>query len=357
MTDELRETLIARTLGMQGKSKEETIDDVEKEANRIGVVAKTMDAAKQLSGTNALQEELNKKDKKIEAEQERADKATEAAHQAQIQGVKVELGAKIDKLAESYTGGASTQTISGQIAEIKKAADQLNLGGSKVSEIKDMMTLIESLNPRKSLLEQIKDAKELITVFQPQKEENKDFTIGGMPASIALELKKMDTNLQITLESMKDERQRRDQEFKLKIKQYDDERDLRVQEANARIQVEQDRNKMFGGAVDTLGRAIGKGAAEAGRESARPGAPVSGQGQRGQQQPKTYHIELAENEKADFDCPLCKTRMAVGPDTTIAECASCHAKYPIVRSTANPADAAAAAAAAVNPEPILEEEQ
>jgi len=331
MTDELRETIIARTLGLQNKPKEETTDAVEKETTRMGVVAKTMDTARELSGANVLEEELGRKDKKLAATEKERDQATEDKHKAELQTVKTELGAKIDDLAKAYAGGASKQTVADQISDIKKAADQLNLGGSRISEIKDMMTLIESLNPRKNLTDQIKDAKELISVFQPPEDKGKDFTIVGMPATVALELKKMDTNLQITLENMKDERQRRDQEFTLKERQYDEERAARLQEVQGKIQVEKERNKMLGGAIETVGRAIGRGAAEAGRQAAKSPGSV---GEQAQEQPRSYHIELNEGEKFDFDCPLCQTRIAVGPDSTVAQCVGCDAKYPIVRKPA-----------------------
>jgi hypothetical protein len=162
----------------------------------------------------------------------------------------------------------------------------------------------------------------------PQPEKGKEFSIGGMPATIALELKKMDTTLQVQLEQMKDDRQRRDQDFQIKIKQFDQERADRIGEAQARIQVEQERNKMLAGGLETVGRAIGKGIAEGGHQIGGLAGSVAG---KAAQPPPSYHIELGKDEAADFACPNCSARIAVGPDSTKARCVGCNSTFPIIR--------------------------
>lgn len=310
---------------------EETIDGIKKQAEDMTVIDHAMDTARKLSGAGALQEELTHEHKKVaEAEQQR-DKAIEDKHKAQIEKVQSELGAKIDTLANSYTRGASKESIADQIVEIKKAATELNMGGSKVSELKEMMNLINTLNPQKSMVDQIRDAKELITAIAPQPGKPNEFSIGGMPAAIALEIKKMDINLQTTLETMKDERERRSQEFALKIKQFDLERQDKIAEAQGRIQVEQERNKLISGGLETVGRAIGHGMADGSREVAQAPGSI---GARQPEAPKSYHIELNENAADEFDCPKCAARIAVAPTTTVAQCVGCNSKFPVVRKSA-----------------------
>jgi hypothetical protein len=326
----LKEETIAKLAGKK-TNPEETVDGIKKQAEDMTVIDHAMDTARKLSGAGALQEELTHEHKKVaEAEQQR-DKAIEDKHKAEIEKVETVLGAKIDGLAKSYTAGASKDSIADQIAEIKKAATELNMGGSKVSELKEMMNLITTLNPQKSMVDQIRDAKELISAIVPQPGKPNEFSIGGMPAAIALELKKMDTNLQVTLETMKDDRQRRDQEFALKIKQFDLDRQDRIAEAQGRIQVEQERNKMISGGLETVGRAIGHGMADGSREVAQAPGSIGAT----QQQPaKSYHIALDENEADEFDCPKCAARIAVGPTTTEAQCVGCNSKFPVVRKPA-----------------------
>lgn len=324
----LTDDTVAKLAG-QKKEPGETIEGVEKEAKNMSVVDGAMNTARKLAGTDALQEQVQEANRRAEKATDAAKKAEEDKHRAEIEKVEATLGAKIDGLAKSYAGGADKDSIATQIAEIKKAANELGMGGSRVSELREMMNLISTLNTQKSLSDQIKDAKELITAITPAPDKTGGLTVGGMPATIALELKKMETDLQLRLEEMKDERQRRDQEFKLTMRQYDETRQDRIAEANARIQVEQERNKMISGGLETIGRAIGRGAAEAARQGPRPSGPIAGAAA---EAPKSYHVELPQGEVADFDCPNCSAKIAVGPDSTQAKCAGCNAVFPVVRT-------------------------
>jgi hypothetical protein len=325
----LKQETIAKMAGKK-TNPEETIEGVEKEAKDMNVVKGAMNTARELAGAGTLEKQIDEANKRATKAEEERQQAIEGKHKAEIEKVETALGAKIDGLAKSYTGGASKESIADQIAEIKKAAAELNMGGSKVSELREMMSLINTLNPHKSMVDQIRDAKELISAIVPQPGKTNEFSIGGMPAAIALELKKMDTNLQVTLENMKDERQRRDQEFALKIKQFDLERQDRIAEAQGKIQVEQERNKMISGGLETIGRAIGHGLADGSREAAPPGSI----GARQPEPPKSYHIELNENEADEFGCPKCAARIAVGPTTTEAQCVGCNSRFPVVRKPA-----------------------
>lgn len=326
----LRDETIAR-LANQKQEPGQTVEGVEKTAKEMSVVQGAMNTARELSGTSALEGQLTEANKRAEKAAEAARQAEEDKHKAEIEKVEATLGAKIDGLAKSYAGGASQQTIADQIAEIKKAAAELGMGGSKVSELKDMMNLITSLNPQKTLMDQIKDAKDLITAISPPADKQSDGLIGGMPASIALELKKMDTNLQVTLQKMQDERQARQQEFELRMKQYDLDRADRIAEAQGKIRVENDRNKMFAGGLETIGRAIGKGMQEGSRQPGGSPGAIAGQSKAG---PKLYQMEAFENETGEFDCPNCQTRVAVGPTTTEAQCVECESKFTITRKAA-----------------------
>jgi hypothetical protein len=329
----LKEETIAKLAGQKSKP-EETIDDVEKQAKDMGVIQGAMNTAKQLAGTGALETQLAEANKRAEKAADAERKAVEDKHKAEIDKVEATLGGKIDGLAKSYAGGASKETIADQIAEIKKAANELGMGTSKISELREMMSLISTLNPQKSMIDQIKDAKELIAAIVPPVDTHGGLSVGGMPASIALELKKMDHDVQITLESMKDERQRRDQEFQLRIKQWDIEREDRLGEAQARIQVEQERNKMFGGAVETVGKAIGHGIAEASQAGGQRAGPIAGNAA---QSAKSYIVDLEptdSNKVIEFNCPVCKTKLAVGPDATEASCIRCSSKFTFNRQPA-----------------------
>jgi len=332
----LTDETIAKLTGVT-KKPEDTVDGVKKQAQDMDVIDKAMDTAKKLSGHDVLQQQLTSKDAKLEKVEGERDKAIEGKNKAELDSVRTELGNKIDTLAQAYTRGASKDSIADQIADIKKAATELNMGGSRISEIREMLGLITTLNPQKTLADQIKDAKELITVFAPAPDKGKEFSIGGMPATVALELKKMDTNLQITLEEMKDARQRKDQEFQLTLKKWDEDRELRRGEIEGKIAADRERTKMIGDGLQMLGRAGGKAVADAAREGMGPGVARSAAGAAASQPPqRSYHIELAEAEGAQFECPHCKSPIAVGPTSTQARCLSCNAQFPITRAAASP---------------------
>jgi molecular chaperone GrpE (heat shock protein) len=331
----LTDETIARLTGVT-KKPEETVDGVKKQAQDMDVIDKAMETAKKLSGHDVLQQELTRKDAKLEKAEGERDKAIEGKNKAEIDSVRTELGNKIDNLAQAYTRGASKESIADQIAGIKKAATELNMGGSRISEIREMLSLVTTLNPQKSLADQIKDAKELITVFTPPPDKGKEFSIGGMPATVALELKKMDTNLQITLENMKDDRQRKDQEFQLTLKKWDEDRELRRSEIEGKLAADRERTKMVGDGLQMLGRAGGKAVADAAREGMAPGVARSpGPGAAAPQPTRSYHIDLAEAEGAQFECPHCKSPIAVGPTSIQARCLNCNAQFPITRQAAS----------------------
>jgi hypothetical protein len=334
MTENIRERIIAKTLGMKEKP-QETINDVKQQAENMSVIHQSLETAKELAGTPALEKELERKDKKMEQLERDKDKATEQAHAAEIQNVRTELGSKIDHLAESLKGGASQKSIADQISEIKKAATELGMGSSKISEIQEMMTLIDRLNPRKNLAEQVKEARELLASFQPEK--NADVSIEGVPASVAIELKRMDNDVKLRLEEMADARQRSDQEFQLTLKKWDEERTMRREEIASKITVERERNQLLADGLQIIGRAGGKAIFDAAREGSGAGVSRStGPGAAGTQgaQTPSYHIELAEGEAAKFECPHCKSPIVVVPTSTLAHCLGCNAQFPITRVAA-----------------------
>lgn len=327
---DLKQELIAKMTGLN-KNREPTISDVQKEAESMDVIDKAMGTARKLAGTDALGEELKNKDKKIEELGKDKEKTGKELQDTRMQVIQAELGGKIDKLSEALKSGASSKSIGDQITDIKKAANELGLGGSKVSELKEMMALIQSLNPQRNLVEQVKEAKDLLIALQPEKPKGSGLLVEGIPAEIALEIKKMDTNLQITLEQMKDDRQRRDQDFKLTLEEFKENREMKRQEIDGKIQVEKDRNELLAGGIETIGKAIGRGYWEAGQEAT---APQGGISQKQQSQAKSYTLKLDEGESGQFDCPNCHTKVGVGPTSTVVRCVGCNSQFPITRAPA-----------------------
>jgi hypothetical protein len=322
---DIRSETIGKVLGLQPKPGE-SISDVKKQAEDIDVVEQTVETAKKLAGTSALEKQLEHKDGQLEKATAEKDKLKDELSASKIELIKGELGGKIDKLAEDIKGGASPKSISDQITEVKKAAESLGLGTSKFSDLKEMMALIQSLNPQRNLSEQVKEARELLTALEPSESKEKGGAVEGIPASIYLQVKQMESNTQLELEKMKDDRQRRDQEFQLTLRRYDEERLSRQEKMQMDYTIQKERNEMIAGAIEGFGRAAGKGYAEALGKG--PGEVAT---QTGEQGKYPVPIKLAEGESGTMECPLCKKPIGVGPTTEVAECIGCHTKFDVVR--------------------------
>jgi len=297
-------------------SKQDT-DDVRKMTEGIRAVNDVKKVASALSGVESVQEELYRKEQKMERIEEERNQAEQKLQETKMEVIQKELGGKIEQLSQTIKFGASQKSISDQIGEIKAAASELGLGTSKISEFKEMANLIQSLSPQKGgLAEQVKEAKELLDTIQPRKE--KETASIGMPAEIALEIKKMDTNLQLTLEEMKDGRQRKDHDFQLTLKKWEEEKELRRQEIEGKLMVERERNELLSGGLERLGRIINQATSEA-------EAPPQPQ--------KTPAIQAGEGEFGEVTCinPKCQAIVPIARDAVKAVCPGCGAPYTINR--------------------------
>lgn len=322
---DLKQDIVAK-MSRIGKREGESINEVQKEAENMSIIDKTMATARKLSGAEGLAEQLDKKDRKIEEVQKEREKAERETQNAQLQLIQSTLGSKIERLGELIDAGGSRKSITEQIGEVKKAATELGLGTSKVSEFKEMATLIQSLNPHRDLTQQIKDAKDLLSILQPDKA--KEAPAGALPAEIVLQVKKIDADLQIKLEEMRDERQRKDQDFKLTLLKYEEDRDIRRQEVDGNILVQRERNELIAGALKTVGGAIGQGMRDG--VKSQPGGISQAQPGTG----KIYQFEMPEGTFGTTECTKCGAPIVVAPTTTLAECVKCNTQYPVVRTPA-----------------------
>jgi hypothetical protein len=322
---ELRKVVVAKAMGAKTNTGGD-ISDVEKKTKDMNIIDQAMETARKLAGTDALVEAMKYKEGKLEEEHEERKKVEKALAKKESELVEERLGSKIDKLAESIGKGASPQSITEQLVDIKKAASELGLGGSKVSEFKEIAELIKNLNPQKNLAEQLKEAKELMAAFQP--ERGKESLVEGMPAAIVLQVKKIDADLQIKLEEMKDDRQRRDREFQITLLKFEEDRDIRRQEVDGKILVERERNDLIANALKTVGGAIGQGLKDG--VAASPGSISRGPQTTG----KIFQFEMPEGSFGTTECPNCHAPIEVGPTTTLAECLECKTQYPVIRTPA-----------------------
>jgi predicted XRE-type DNA-binding protein len=297
----------------------QTIDEVQKEAQHMEVIDKTMGTARKLAGTDAMQVEMARKETRM-AEIEKENKELQKqVQESRIEIVQKELGGKIDHLSETMKAGATPKSIGEQITDIKKTAGELGIGESRISELKNMADLIGSLRQTKGLAEQVKEAKDLLETLKPEKEAE----LSGVPASIMLEMKKMDHDVQLRIQQMEDERLQRKQEFDLKIKQWDEDRELRRDEVAAKIQIEKERNELMAGGLERLGRVFAQATSE---------NPSQGVGAATRGTPPPI-IEAGEGDFGEISCqvPGCHSSVPVARDAVSAICPGCGQRYTIKR--------------------------
>jgi len=276
----------------------------------------------------SLEHEAKKKDleKRISGEDE-AEKAQlaqeneelkEKIHEKEVESVRVELGGKIDQLNQSVREGASQKSISQQIADIKQAAADMGLGGSKFSDVQEALEFVERLKPNKTLPEQLKDAQELMETFG--KKETNQF-----PPEITLQLKQMDRDLQIRLEEMRDSRSDRDRDWQLQIRKWEEEKEIKMAQLQAEIAAKKEGNELLAQGIQRLGQVIAaaKGAAAGGVAGAVAGGVASGAGSR--------VINAGEGEAGEVECESCHSVIPISESADDVICPGCGTRYAIQR--------------------------
>jgi len=268
----------------------------------------------------SLEHQAKKKDleKRISGEDE-AEKAQlaqeneelkEKIHEKEVESVRVELGGKIDQLNQSVREGASQKSISQQIADIKRAAADMGLGGSKFEDIQAALDLVERLRPAtKTLPEQVKDAKDLIDTF------------GQKPSgdgNLSLEIEKVKGDRELQLEKLRIERAAGERDFQLKMKQWETEREDKRAIASAEIAVKKEGNQLLADLVEKLAQVI----------TAAAGGAVGAGAARGI---ASRVIEAGEGEAGETECPSCHSVIPISESADDVICAGCGARYTIKR--------------------------
>ncbi len=261
----------------------------------------------QLSGAGQLRNQLDEKEKDLRKAQddlaqqrmahleERIEQLTKAVLESkkpdeqqtklvqQLEQARLELQRekwasierRLDQLAQAKAAGATPASIADQLKDIREAAKEMGLTQA---------------------------------------------TGTGIPADIQIQLKQMEIDTKIRLEQMADDRQERKERWDLEKKKWETDTALRQAEIQGNIQVQMDKNKTFGGALDRLGRVMA-GAFEE-EESAAGGAGVGTAPQ---------VIEAGVGEYGEIECVKCKGEVPVAKDATKAICSSCGQIYSVKR--------------------------
>jgi len=208
------------------------------------------------------------------AERDKRLETQERLEQERMANLRSDFTKQLDDLKKLLgEGGASKQSITEKIAEVKSNAEELGYG------------------PKQA---------------------------GGTPPEIQIQLQQMQTDLQLRLAQMEDDRNARNKEWELTLKKYGDEKELQQQRLAQEASANAERTQLMRGGMDTLGRIMGKAMVEPGS------APSSGVSS-SSRVAKDFALEAQEGEAGQFNCPGCGTDLYLAPDANRIQCASCGA--------------------------------
>ncbi len=290
-----------KTAGEQ--SQPASVDDVQKVADHISIVSKTIGEAGKLVGLDKLEKERSDMEQKLAQTQAELEKQKMDVLTKELAEIKVALKAASEKQdipaikeLEHKLEEARDAYHKEQLASLRQDIAELRKPGEK--GVGDMAEEIKK----------IKEAAQTLGLTSG---------VSTTPPDILLELKRMDIDLQTRLEEMKDERNRRDKEWELDKMKWQEERELRLSEAQQKYDIEKDRTETFKSTFERGVKIIGRAITE---EGEAPAGIAS-----------ASHVEAGEGEMGEFDCPKCHTPVTVAPDATRAVCAKCGFSVPIKR--------------------------
>ena len=294
-TDDITKMAMAERQSKKLK-REDEVEEVKHEVTLMEAKAQKAEAEKKLKGENVMAEEL----KEERAERKVAEKALK---DAQLENVKIELQGDIKRLAEAAER-------KGESADFTKAFEKLT------DTAKLLGYTPPSVLEKKTFAEQLKEALDIAQQFGYAK---------GDGSQVTLQMKKMDTDVQLQLAKMEDDRLQRKQEWDLRLKQFDEDKQNKKDEIEAKIAVERERNTLLSNLITELKEF---GSQVMGKPSGQVAAPQV--------------IDAGEGESGDISCPSCSSVIPIGSTDAKATCPGCGTAYPIRRIPKPPEPAAAA---------------
>ena len=295
-SDPISEAVRANLAASQQRDMERKseIADLEHQERKSDLEAKIAQKEKERKGENVMAEEL----KEERAERKVAEKALK---DAQLENVKIELQGDIKRLAEAAER-------KGESADFTKAFEKLT------DTAKLLGYTPPSVLEKKTFAEQLKEALDIAQQFGYAK---------GDGSQVTLQMKKMDTDVQLQLAKMEDDRLQRKQEWDLRLKQFDEDKQNKKDEIEAKIAVERERNTLLSNLITELKEF---GSQVMGKPSGQVAAPQV--------------IDAGEGESGDISCPSCSSVIPIGSTDAKATCPGCGAAYPVRRIPKPPEPAA-----------------
>ncbi len=311
-------------------AKKEAISEVQRTANEIDVVAATKKKAEELAGLPGTQQEL------IESRvaERKARETLEQNNQEQLRG---SITSMEKKLSETHAEDAGQILALSTKLEAAKAESTRTMFDTLTNKINDLEKMKVESAPTTDIVKQVKGIKELFTELGLISSQQQSSTV---PGEIALQMKKMDFDMQQNTEERVDERARRDREWQLTVMKWEEEKEFKKAELAITASAKKEQNSMIMGIAQTIGEAVAKGTTVA------PATPVSAKApQRPAQKENVAEnkeekptgaipIQVPEGQSGQFECVNCPGLVAVAEDAEGAMCAECETIYSVARVAA-----------------------
>lgn len=182
------------------------------------------------------------------------------------------------------------------------------------AQMQILTKMIEANASKGNFMDQYNMTKELATQI--------GFAAPGAQATdlqTTLELKKLDFEQTRELRRLAREDKSEERRWQLEVRRLDDERDGRKAD-QAR---QEKRDDMFAKAPAVVGATIAKGIIDSGSGGSE--APDKSKA-------KAYHVEAAQGDSGEVDCPGCNQPIGIGPTAKTAICANCGTRLIVKRT-------------------------
>jgi DNA repair exonuclease SbcCD ATPase subunit len=310
--------LVARKL-LQGNPNSsvsnEDKDEVNKTTQHMKAIKEVKDVAEELSGAGQLRKQAAESEKarlKSEAElaQERQNQLQE-----QIRSMQTEITKLFDQKGPNPEVARLMQELENSKNELIQT--RFNYLDNQIKELSNMKAAGASQTDLDQQIKQIKAAATELGLQPPSGTT--------MSPELQVQIKQMDINLQLQMEQMKDERDRRDKEWQLTVRKWDEEKEQRERELASKVAVEREKMEIVGDFVKKIGVTFAQASTAAGQETTA--GKVASQA-----------IEAGEGDFGEINCPTpgCRGTIAVAKDAVKAVCPSCSTVYDIQRIAKEP---------------------
>lgn len=306
----LDEIIDQRFKGDKSPSPKSDADAVDKTTQHMKAIKEVKDVAEEISGAGELRKQYE--------ESEKARKKTEAElaeeRQKQLQTEIKNLQTEMTKLFDQKGPNPEVAKLMQQLENTKTELIQSRFDYLD-KEIKELRTMKASGASQSALDEQIKQIKSAAMELGLQAPSGTT-----MSPELQVQLKQMDIDMQLHMEQMKDDRDRRDKEWQLTLKKWDEERDQKEREIAARVAVEKDKIALGGDFMKKIGTTFARATMDAGQEMTA--GKVASQ-----------VIEAGVGDFGEMPCPTagCGGTIAIARDALKAVCSNCSTVYDIRR--------------------------